>query len=83
MVVAPFLLTGKRVLQGMCKRGTGWDDPLISEPQSVSRDWKTDLANLEKIPIPCCYAPTDFGKVTKRELNHFFDESTVMDSVYF
>ena len=26
--VAPFVLNGKRVLQEMCRQGTGWDDPL-------------------------------------------------------
>lgn len=33
--VAPFLLTGKMVLQEMCRHGTGWDDPLHSELQPV------------------------------------------------
>lgn len=75
-LIAPFLLTGKRVLQEMCRHGTGWDDPLISKLQPVWRSWKSDLANLDKITIPRCYVPADFGKVTKRELHHFSDAST-------
>lgn len=43
--VAPFLLTGKRVLQEMCRHSTGWDDPLPSELQPVWERWKNDLAN--------------------------------------
>nr|XP_033494102.1 uncharacterized protein LOC117264333 [Epinephelus lanceolatus] len=74
--VAPFLLNGKKVLQEMCRHGTGWDDPLLGELQSVWERWKSDLANLEKINIPRCYVPPDFGHVVRRELHHFSDAST-------
>ena len=74
--VAPFLLTGKKVLQEMCRHGTGWDDPLSSELQPVWERWKNDLANLEKIPIPRCYVPPGFGQVLRKELHHFSDAST-------
>lgn len=74
--VAPFLLTGKRVLQEMCRHGTGWDDPLPSELQPVWERWKNDLANLEKITIPRCYVPPGFGRVVRKELHHFSDAST-------
>ncbi|XP_026214228.1 uncharacterized protein LOC113160973 [Anabas testudineus] len=74
--VAPFLLTGKRVLQEMCKNGTGWDDPLTSQLQPVWENWKSDIANLERIKIPRCYVPADFGHVVKKELHHFSDAST-------
>ncbi|XP_058481739.1 uncharacterized protein LOC131457006 [Solea solea] len=74
--VAPFLLTGKKVLQEMCRHGTSWDDPLPSELQPVWERWKNDLANLEEITIPRCYVPVGFGKVIKKELHHFSDAST-------
>ncbi|KAG7453482.1 hypothetical protein JOB18_018614 [Solea senegalensis] len=74
--VAPFLLTGKKVLQEMCRHGTSWDDPLPSELQPVWERWKNDLANLEEITIPRCYVPVGFGKVMKKELHHFSDAST-------
>lgn len=32
--------------------------------------------NLEKINIPRCYVPADFGHVVRRELHHFSDAST-------
>ena len=74
--VAPFLLMGKRVLQEMCRHGTGWDDPLPSELQPVWERWKNDLANLEKITLPHCYVPPGFGQVVRKELHHFSDAST-------
>ncbi|XP_065115485.1 uncharacterized protein [Paramisgurnus dabryanus] len=73
--IAPFLLNGKLVLQEMCRNGTGWDDPLPEELQPRWELWKADLVNLERIDIPRCYAPANFGKVIKRELHHFSDAS--------
>ncbi|XP_043088736.1 LOW QUALITY PROTEIN: uncharacterized protein LOC122334940 [Puntigrus tetrazona] len=73
--IAPFLLSGKLVLQEMCRNGTGWDDPLPKELQSSWEHWKADLVNLEKICISRCYVPANFGKVVKRELHHFSDTS--------
>lgn len=73
--VAPFLLTGKGVLQEMCRHGTGWDDPITDELRPKWESWKRDLANLENVNIPRSYTPADFGKVTKRELHHFSDAS--------
>ncbi|XP_020567593.2 uncharacterized protein LOC105356562 [Oryzias latipes] len=74
--VAPFLLVGKRVLQEMCRHGTGWDDALTDELRPRWERWKRDLINMEKLSIPRSYATADFGKVTKQELHHFSDAST-------
>ncbi|XP_046898685.1 uncharacterized protein LOC124482244 isoform X1 [Hypomesus transpacificus] len=71
--VSPFVLIGKRVLQETCKQGTDWDDPLPTELRPVWDNWKSDLENLEKITIPRCYVPKDFGQVVKTELHHFSD----------
>lgn len=69
--VAPFLLTGKRVLQETCRNGTGWNDSLISELQPVWQQWKDNLVNLEKMNIPCWHVPTDFGRVLKESYTTF------------
>ncbi|XP_076857249.1 uncharacterized protein LOC143511529 [Brachyhypopomus gauderio] len=73
--VAPILLTGKRILQEMCRHGTGWDDPLKVELQPRWEHWKGDLNNLDKIDIPRSYAPVNFGKIIRTELHHFSDAS--------
>ncbi|KAK0130926.1 Beta-1,3-galactosyltransferase 2 [Merluccius polli] len=37
--IAPVLLSGKRILQEMCKHGTNWDDPMPPElmPRAIAR----------------------------------------------
>ncbi|XP_032396233.1 uncharacterized protein LOC116704734 [Etheostoma spectabile] len=75
-LIAPFLLIGKRILQETCKHGTSWDEPLRGDLHPAWESWKSDLANLERINIPRCYVPPDFGLVLRRELHHFSDAST-------
>ncbi|XP_048048490.1 uncharacterized protein LOC125269604 isoform X1 [Megalobrama amblycephala] len=74
--VAPVLLNGKRILQEVCKRGTGWDDSLSTELQLRWEQWKQNLSELQEISIPRTYAPNNFGKIVKAELHHFSDAST-------
>ncbi|XP_055046840.2 uncharacterized protein [Misgurnus anguillicaudatus] len=74
--VAPVLLNGKRILQEVCKRGTGWDDSLSTELQLQWEQWKQNLSELQEINIPRTYAPTNFGKIVMAELHHFSDAST-------
>lgn len=73
---APYLLNGKRILQEMCRQGTGWDDPLPEHLRPRWECWKDDLTNLKKLQINRCYVPAKFGVVVKRELHHFSDAST-------
>lgn len=74
--ISPFVLTGKRVLQETCKKGTSWDHSLSSDLKPVWDNWKCDIENLEKITIPRCYVPKDFGQTVKMELHHFSDASS-------
>ncbi|XP_037394566.1 uncharacterized protein LOC119263501 [Pygocentrus nattereri] len=74
--LAPFILEGKRVLQEMCQRGTGWDEPLPKDLKSRWEIWMKDLENLEKIEIPRCFIPVGFGEVQRAELHHFSDASS-------
>lgn len=74
--VAPFVLNGKRILQEMCRQGTGWDDTLYPALKPRWERWQNDLVNLENVNIPRCYVPADFGKVVKTEMHHFSDAST-------
>ncbi|KAK9513134.1 hypothetical protein VZT92_026696 [Zoarces viviparus] len=74
--LAPFILQGKMVLQEMCQKGISWDEPLPSELKPRWESWVKDLANLEKIQIPRCFTPENFGKVLKVELHHFSDASS-------
>lgn len=72
--LAPLLLLGKRVLQEMCQRGIGWDEPLPSELKPQWESWLNDLKNLQKLQIPRCL--DDPSKVQRIELHHFSDASS-------
>ena len=74
--LSPFVLLGKRVLQEMCQKGFSWDDPLPSELRPRWESWLSDLPNLEKIYIPRCFRPQNFGKIMQVELHHFSDASS-------
>ena len=74
--LAPFVLTGKQILQEMCKQGAGWDDPLTGELQSRWERWREDLPGLASVKISRGYQPENFGKVVKYELHHFSDASS-------
>ncbi|KAK0143561.1 hypothetical protein N1851_018301 [Merluccius polli] len=75
--IAPVLLSGKRILQEMCKHGTNWDDPMPPELMPRWEHWKRDLVNLKDLSISRCYTATGFGEVVSAELHHFSDASTV------
>jgi len=74
-LIAPFVLTGKSILQEICHKGVKWDDPVPAEllPKWVA--WKADLEKLKQLVIPRCYYPTDFGHIVKIQLHHFSDAS--------
>ena len=69
--LAPFVLTGKQILQEMCKQGTGWNDPLSDEQR-----WREDLPGFASVKISRGYQPENFWKVAKCELHHFSDASS-------
>lgn len=74
--VAPYVLNGKRILQEMCHQGTSWDDPLSLALSQRWKKWQNYLVDLEKVDMPRCYVPADFGKIVKTEINNFSDAST-------
>ncbi|XP_038069094.1 uncharacterized protein LOC119738319 [Patiria miniata] len=75
--VAPVLLTGRRILQDLCRNQVDWDSPLDDEIRSRWECWRGSLPRLEELKIPRCYQPDTFGNVVSRELHHFSDASTV------
>ncbi|KAL1280039.1 hypothetical protein QQF64_014639 [Cirrhinus molitorella] len=75
--VAPFTLSGKRILQELCRRGIGWDDPIPENLHSRWEEWKNGLLRLKEVTIPRCYHPQNFGKIVRVELHHFSDASNV------
>ena len=71
--VAPVLLEGKSILQELCRKNLGWDDPVPEEIRIRWCKWKSELEELEALSISRCYKPKDFGSVVRHELHHFSD----------
>ncbi|KAJ8342685.1 hypothetical protein SKAU_G00326130 [Synaphobranchus kaupii] len=75
-LVAPFVLSGKCILQELCRRGTGWDDPLPNDLGPRWEERKIGLQSLKEVVILRCYHPQDFENIVKIELHHFSDASS-------
>jgi hypothetical protein len=72
-MLAPVVLTAKRILQELCREKTGWDDVI---PDSIVKEWMSwiqELHNLEDFKVNRCFKPTNFGAVTSAQLHHFAD----------
>ena len=74
-LVSPFILTGKRILQDLCKEGVSWDEDVSVDIKSRWEQWKDEIHLLQNIKIPRCYKPESFGNVREVELHHFSDAS--------
>ena len=73
--LAPVILTGRQILQGLCRDRSDWDDP-VPEPLRHSWErWRNSLHHLEKLKIQRCYKSNTFGKLTSVQLHHFLGAS--------
>ena len=73
--VAPFVLSGRLLLQEMCKDGLAWDDQI---PKQLEKNWRCWIAQFEQLramSIPRCFLPRDFGNVMETQIHHFSDAS--------
>ncbi len=75
--VAPFILSGKRILQELCHRSIGWDDLLPEDLHPRWEEWKAGLQSLRGVSILRCYHPPNFGNIVRVELHHFSEASNV------
>lgn len=73
--VAPLLLDGKSILQDLCHHEVDWDDPIPEDIKVKWEKWRSDLLEVQRISIPRCYKPDDFGRVVSAQLHHFSDAS--------
>ena len=75
--ISPFILSGKLILQELCHRGIGWDDPIPESIKPRWEEWIDGLLKLKEVSIPRCYHPHDFHNIIRVELHHFSDASCV------
>ena len=71
----PTLLEGKKILQELCREKADWDDTVPDDIKVLWDKWRRELPTLEKLSVPRCYKPTDFGRIVNAELHHFSDAS--------
>jgi len=72
---APFTLQAKALLQDLCRKNLGWNDPISDEDLTRWRNWLDELPRLEDLKVDRCFEPTDFGEVASSQLHHFADAS--------
>ena len=81
-LIAPYLLQGGKILQDMCGKGIGRDDPPPADLLHQWETWQTDLDHLKDLRIPRCYYPEGFGPSTTVQLHHFSDANTAGYGMY-
>ena len=74
-LAAPFMLTGKQILQELCKDKTDWDEAVPETIRLRWEKWRGELRTLAEMKIRRCYKPDDFGEVKSVELHSFSDAS--------
>lgn len=75
-ILAPVVLSAKKILQELCRLKTGWDVLLPDELAHKWSTWKTALQQLENLSVPRCLKPAGFGKAVFNQLHHFADANT-------
>ena len=75
---ALFTLAAKKLLQDLCREEKiGWDD---EPPDTYHRRWEErlkELTPLERLSIPGCVKPVDFGEVKSQQIHIFSDATNV------
>ncbi|KAF6780338.1 hypothetical protein AHF37_00191 [Paragonimus kellicotti] len=74
-LVAPVLLTAKRLLQELCRKKADWDGELASEEIVAWQEWLHGLAGLTELRIPRCIKPRTLEGPYQMELHGFSDAS--------
>lgn len=73
--LSPVIFRAKRILQGLCHKGLGWDDSVpVSAAQKLTA-WMKEMQKLNGFTISSCLKPASFGKIAAAQLHHFVDAS--------
>ena len=74
-IAAPFVLPAKSILQDLCRKGVGWDEPIPEEHRIRWERWLAELPILAEFSVDRCLKPVEFGPVVSCQLHHFSDAS--------
>lgn len=73
--IAPYVMKAKLLLQMLCRKGVGWDDPLEESEMAQWKRWLDDLPKLQMVRVNRCFKPMGFGEVKETQLHLFSDAS--------
>ena len=76
-LVALVVLKAKKLLQDLCIKNIGWDDPISDEDGERWEKWKSQLPSLSRISLGRCIKPLYFGDLKFAELHNFADASQI------
>ncbi|GAA48143.1 hypothetical protein CLF_101231 [Clonorchis sinensis] len=79
--VSPWLLSGKCLLQSLCKGGLGWDEPLNDADRSRWDNWLSNPRSLHNLRFPRCMKPREVSGIPHPELHVFCNASETAYSV--
>lgn len=65
-ILSPVVLTAKIILQQLCRKELGWDDPIPPLESKEWTQWLEELSQLEQFQATRCLKPPDFGEVIIR-----------------
>ena len=74
--LAPFVLTGKLLLQDICRQKRDWNDAINEELGMLWQQWLQQLDYLPELKVNRCIKPKMFGQPVKTEIHYFADAST-------
>jgi Pao retrotransposon peptidase/Family of unknown function (DUF5641)/Protein of unknown function (DUF1759)/Integrase zinc binding domain len=74
-LVAPLLLPAKVLLQKLCKRGLGWDEPISEEEEHEWKAWTVNMNKIRSLKFERCVKPRGLRRSKPRELHVFCDAS--------
>ncbi|XP_071832390.1 uncharacterized protein [Apostichopus japonicus] len=72
---SPFLLQAKKILQSLCRLKVDWDSDIPDDQRNEWEKWLKELPILERLKIPRCLKPKEFGKVVNIQMHYFADAS--------
>ncbi|XP_077971348.1 uncharacterized protein LOC144425702 [Styela clava] len=71
----PVIQPMKVLMQGLCRKKLGWNDPISSECVQEWLKWISELSKLKDFNIPRCFLPPNFGETKEIQIHHFSDAS--------
>ena len=72
--LAPFVITGKVIIQDMWTAAVDWDAEVPKALEAAARAWLNQLPHLDQLRIPRCHFPNINSEV--KQLHVFVDAST-------